>query len=60
MFVITPVLPDLLKRVNQFKLGNVCLPSTFYTKGTQTSKYVGVKQNNIFNENVTRHYKVML
>lgn len=59
MFVITPVAPDLLYRVNQFRLGNVHLPTTFYTNGSQISKYVCVKQNNIFNENITRHYKVM-
>lgn len=59
IFVTTPVAPDLLKHVNQFNLGNINLPYTFYTKGTQISKFVCVKQDNIFNEDVTRHYKVM-
>jgi hypothetical protein len=59
IFVITPVAPNLLKYVNQFNLGNINLPYTFYTKGTQISKFVSVKQDNIFNEDVTRHYKVM-
>lgn len=59
VFIITPVTLNILNRVNHIRLGNVYLPPTFYTKGTQTSKYVCVKQNNIFNENVTRHYKVM-
>lgn len=60
VFVVTPVALDLLYLVNQFRIGNVHLPSTFYTKGTQTVKYVCVNQDNIFNENITRHYKVML
>jgi len=60
IFIITPVKSNLLNRVNQFRLGIVSLPTTFYTKGTQISKYVCVKQDNIFNENITRHYKVML
>jgi len=59
VFVVTPVASDLLIRVNQFKLCNVSLPATFYTKSTQIPKYVGVHQDSIFNEKVTRHYKVM-
>lgn len=57
--MVTPVTYNLLYRVNQFRLGKVLLPITFYTKGSQISKYVCVKQDNIFNENITRHYKVM-
>lgn len=59
IFVTTPVPSNCLNRVNQFRLGNINLPSAFYTKGTQMPKYVCVKQDNIFNENITRHYKVM-
>lgn len=59
VFVVTPVASDLLIRVNRFKLCNVNLPTTFYTKGTQIPKYVGTKQDNIFNEKVTRHYKII-
>ncbi|XP_026805972.1 polynucleotide 5'-hydroxyl-kinase nol9 [Rhopalosiphum maidis] len=59
IYITTPVTPDILKHVNQFRLGNVNLPYTFYTEGTQNPKYVCIKQDNILNENVTRHYKVM-
>ncbi|KAF0758813.1 polynucleotide 5'-hydroxyl-kinase nol9-like, partial [Aphis craccivora] len=30
IYISTPVIPDLLKHVNQFRLGNVNLPNTFY------------------------------
>ena len=59
IYITTPVTPDILRHVNQFRLGNVNLPYTFYTEGTQNPKYVCIKQDNILNENVTRHYKVM-
>lgn len=59
IFVATPVAPRLLDGINQIRLGYVYLPSTFYTEGTRTPKYVCVKQDNIFNEYITRHYKVM-
>jgi len=34
IYIITPVIPDLLKHINQFRLGNVNLPNTFYMEGT--------------------------
>jgi len=34
IYISTPVIPDLLKHVNQFRLGNVNLPNTFYMEGT--------------------------
>lgn len=59
IFITTPVIPDILRHVNQLRLGNVSLPYTFYTEGTENPKYVSVKQDNILNEKVARHYKVM-
>lgn len=59
IFVTTPVPLHCLNRVNLFKIANINLPLAFYTKGTQMPKYVCVKQDNIFNENITRQYKVM-
>ncbi|KAL4096960.1 hypothetical protein QTP88_021824 [Uroleucon formosanum] len=59
IFITTPVTPDLLRHVNQLRLGNINLPYTFYTEGTENPKYVSVKQDNILNEKVARHYKVM-
>lgn len=61
IYVITPVSPDLLNCVNHFKFWtHKYLPSTFFSVGTTVSKYCNVKQDNIFNENVSRHYKIML
>ncbi|XP_022178360.1 polynucleotide 5'-hydroxyl-kinase nol9 [Myzus persicae] len=59
IFITTPVTPDILRRVNQLRLGNVNLPYTFYTEGTENPKYVSAKQDNILNEKVARHYKVI-
>lgn len=56
----TPVELNVLNRVNEIQLYNYCLPTTFYMKGSQISKYVCKKHDSIFNENITRHYKVML
>ncbi|VVC41652.1 Hypothetical protein CINCED_3A010548 [Cinara cedri] len=61
IYVVTPVAPDILNHVNQFRLWIFKYPpSTFYSIGTTNSKYCNVKQDNFFNENVARHYKVML
>jgi len=60
VFIVTPVASESLIRVNQFRLSNINLPTTFYLKGTQIPKYVCAKQDNNFNEKVIRHYKVML
>lgn len=59
IFITTPVTPDVLRHVNQLRLGNVSLPYTFYTEGTENPKYVSAKQDSILNEKVARHYKVM-
>lgn len=60
LYIATPVPLETLIRVNQFRLNSVYLPTAFYTKGTQIPKYVCAKQDNIFNEKVTRNYKVMV
>lgn len=59
IFITTPLTPDKLRHVNQLRLGNINLPYTFYTEGTENPKYVSAKQDNILNEKVARHYKVM-
>lgn len=60
IYVVTPVAPNLLNCVNEIQLCNISLPTSFYTIGSQISKYVCKKHDSIFNENVTRQYKVML
>jgi len=60
IYITTPVTSDILKHVNQFRLGKVDLPYTFYTEGTQNPKYVCVRQDSVLNENVYRQHKVML
>lgn len=59
IYITTPVTSDILKHVNQFRLGKVDLPYTFYTEGTQNPKYVCVRQDSVLNENVYREHKVM-
>ncbi|XP_050428279.1 polynucleotide 5'-hydroxyl-kinase nol9 [Adelges cooleyi] len=60
LYINTPVIPYILKQVNQIQLGKLTLPTTFYTKGIQIFRYVSLKKDNVFNEIVKRQHKVML
>lgn len=59
LYINTPVKLDTLINVNQLRLGKLNLPATFYIKGLTILRYISTKQDNIFNESVTRHYKIM-